>query len=1269
MRVLRYALFGLLGLSLLAMASLGGAWVWAGSATSLATLLTRIAPYLPADQSLTVSEISGSLREGGRIGHLQWRMGELSIEADDIELGWTLLPLWDGELRVSQFAAKRLRIDDRRPATPPLDKAPPANFSLPIKLNVPFAIASVEWAGPPALVATELTGQYQFNSKHHSLDVRQVHISSGSYALQAKIEALAPMAVEATLKGTVTTEVPGSQQSVTVTAQASLTGTLSQEDSRLALQAELLPALGGKPKDNPQATLNAQILPWKAQPLARAQANWQSLNLAALWPQAPTTDLNGEASVTPIDSGWQGSIAANNALSGPWNQQTLPLKDINAQVVFDDGHWLLKSLKAHGAGGELLARGDATPAADGASASAQWKVTGSARQINPAALDTRLDAISLDGALTAQQDNDGIRFEANLRPATKQAVALSPTLRGLRFKAIQANGVWRAPTLQLDTLLVQTDDAKIAGQTTVNTQTFATQGQLALTVPGAQVNVAGSMASADGDGSLQLKLNDAGLTTRWLARLPGMPESLAQLNLQGNANASTRWQGGWQKNGQALNLKATLQTPKIDLTQGTKGAETKLGLRDTQLTLSGTLKALELQVNTQVNTATHQLTLQSLLNGGQQGDGAWRAQIATAQLTAKDLGTAAGLWTAQLADKVSLSLVKEASQQSITLSPGALNLTGPVPGKAQVAWQDSRWSHRNDDKAGKTMWTTRGSISQLPLGWIEFLGKTKLANLGLRGDLVFGGQWDAVSADDLNLTLIAERTSGDLQLLGEDGQTVALSAGLRDARLVLTANNENMGATVIWDSERAGKLNATASTRLPIKDGLWTWKADAPLAGKVNAALPPVGAWSLLAPPGWRLSGTLDVDTALSGTVGSPLLNGRLQAKDMAVRSVVDGIDFSQGSLNARLDGQRLVIDEFTLQGAGGAQGGQLLLKGLVEWLPSGTQPVTTAMDRLRMSLDASLKSLRLSSRVDRRLVMSGQLTARLADSQLAIRGDLATDEAMIILPDDSAPQLGKDVIIRGQTTLDAAKSTPTESGAPITPDLAVTLDLGKNFQLKGRGISTRLEGKLALTSSTQTKGQPRLTGTVRTVRGTFKAYGQQLDIEEGVLRFTGPYDNPSLNVLALRSKLTQRVGVQINGTALSPIVRLYADPELPEAEKLAWLVLGRSPTGGGAETALLQQAALALMGRNDNGTDMSLAQKIGLDELSVGGASTDGVSGATLTVGKRLSQDFYVAYETGLAGAVGTLQVFYDLSRRFTLRATTGEQSAVDLIFTHRYD
>ena len=206
------------------------------------------------------------------------------------------------------------------------------------------------------------------------------------------------------------------------------------------------------------------------------------------------------------------------------------------------------------------------------------------------------------------------------------------------------------------------------------------------------------------------------------------------------------------------------------------------------------------------------------------------------------------------------------------------------------------------------------------------------------------------------------------------------------------------------------------------------------------------------------------------------------------------------------------------------------------------------------------------------------------------------------------------------------------------------------------------------------------MNGTLRTALGTYKAYGQQLDIEEGELRFTGPVNNPSINILAIRPNLTQRVGVQISGTALLPVVRLYADPDLAESEKLSWLVLGRSGANGGAEAAMLQQAAMALLGSKGGGVSTQIADAFGLDEISVRGGSdgsapgstssnTLGATGATVTLGKRLSRDFYVAYERSLAGTLGTLSIFYDLSKRFTLRAQTGEQSAVDVIFTVRYD
>ena len=45
------------------------------------------------------------------------------------------------------------------------------------------------------------------------------------------------------------------------------------------------------------------------------------------------------------------------------------------------------------------------------------------------------------------------------------------------------------------------------------------------------------------------------------------------------------------------------------------------------------------------------------------------------------------------------------------------------------------------------------------------------------------------------------------------------------------------------------------------------------------------------------------------------------------------------------------------------------------------------------------------------------------------------------------------------------------------------------------------------------------------------------------------------------------------------------------------------------------------------------------------------------------------IATRGSLSGALGTLQVFYDLSARLTLRAAAGDRSGVDLIYALSYD
>uniref|UniRef100_UPI0017AFDDE7 translocation/assembly module TamB domain-containing protein n=1 Tax=Ramlibacter sp. TaxID=1917967 RepID=UPI0017AFDDE7 len=448
----------------------------------------------------------------------------------------------------------------------------------------------------------------------------------------------------------------------------------------------------------------------------------------------------------------------------------------------------------------------------------------------------------------------------------------------------------------------------------------------------------------------------------------------------------------------------------------------------------------------------------------------------------------------------------------------------------------------------------------------------------------------------------------------------------------------------------------------------WQWPEQAALEGRVRAELPRIGIWSLLAPPGWRLRGTLRADVAVAGTRAQPLFSGPIQADNLGLRSVVDGIELRDGRLRARVDGDRLRVDEFVLRGAGeGENGGTLTARGEGRWAKGGPELTATVQ----------LAKLHASIRSDRRVTVSGQLDAKVAPQGTDVSGKLNIDEALIVVPEESPPRLGEDVMVRnapGQiATADERKrqlpatrqaGAGPAPGVPVIPPkekpvrVAVQVDLGNAFRVQGRGLDTRLAGTLDIAADSPR--EPRITGTLNTVGGRYRAYGQQLEIERGVLRFTGAPDNPALDVLAIRPRTEQRVGVLVSGRAQSPLIRLYSEPELPDAQKLTLLVTGQQSAGSGAEAALVQQAALALLSAR-GGTGGGFASKLHLDQLSI----KRGEGGPLVALGKRFSQNFYASFERSLSGGLGTLYVFYEISKRLKVRAETGGASAVDLIFT----
>ena len=1311
------------GVIALAIGATGTLWWWAGTEGSLDTALR----WAGQSQPLRFERATGSLRAGGHVDQLHWQKDGITVHANDVSLAWQAWSLLQGTLKLDRFAAASVQVTDERPPTP-TPTVPPNALGLPLRIALDeFSLGQFQYAGKTAFTASAIAGSYLYTGLQHQLDLKSAQFANGRYSGRAALTSAGPLTLDATLSGVLAVPVPNNPAPVPLAFQATAKGPLTELQVKAELQVTAAPkADAKKPAPQPHASATARVMPWAAQPLPQADATFRDLDIAALLPSLPQTLLTGSASLKPLEStpaaaspGWGLQLQLANALPGPWDQQRLPLEQLDTQGEWRNGTALVRSIKASLGGGELLASGKWTPTppasksttADPKAAAQAWKLNATLKRINPAKLHSQLAPLPLDGWAEASGLGASARFDARVqsapgtgkpgnRPAPRTHSGQNSFLKQLRLRDARATGSWNPQpaggTLALSALRVRTDDAELSGQIEVQPAAKGAKGQLGLTAPGLHAQLDGELRQTSGGGELSVRGRDAAQALRWLQKLPGMPATVLNASASGSAEIQAKWQGGWQDPA----LQARLQVPSLDwiaappkaLTQAkvtpaivpnATASPGRLKIRDLQATLSGRLSQAQLGAQGRLEIDQRRYALQLAADGGRlkpvgaanppPAESAWQGLLRQLSLSVEDPAMGSGAWQLATRGPVPLKWTPSRAGGAFESGAGEAFLTAPpsnassaAPSQAMLSWQPVRW------RPGELM--TAGKITGLPIAWIELLAGPQMKGAGLGGSLLLDGQWDAVLGKRLEIKASLARSSGDItvQAEGVQGNTGRMAAGVKQARLSLETAGDALSLALVWDSERAGTADGQLRTRLaraPSGQGIggWLWPVDAPLNGQLRAQLPRIGVWSLLAPPGWRLRGSLGADVAISGTRATPSLTGELQANDLALRSVVDGIEFGNGRLRAQLDGTRMRINEFTLQGAGEkGTGGSLTAQGEAGWIDGKPQ----------VQLDAKLQRLRASIRTDRQLTVSGDVQASLKGEQTELTGKLLLDQARIILPDEDTPQLGDDVLVRTASGAAAGKKAPEKTSTQTTDKasrrvkLAVQIDLGRDFRIQGKGIDTRIRGTLALTGNSLS--DPRLIGTVTTSGGQYRAYGQRLDVEQGVLRFTGAIDNPALDILAIRPNLTQRVGVQITGTALLPSVRLYAQPELPDAEKLSWLVVGRASASGGAEAALLQQAALALLGSKSGGMSGGLAASLGLDDLSFRGASSNAdstASGGAITLGKRFSRNFYAAYERSISGALGTLFVFYDLSQRFTIRAQAGEKSAVDLIFTIPYD
>ncbi|MBP6900819.1 MAG: translocation/assembly module TamB domain-containing protein [Burkholderiaceae bacterium] len=595
--------------------------------------------------------------------------------------------------------------------------------------------------------------------------------------------------------------------------------------------------------------------------------------------------------------------------------------------------------------------------------------------------------------------------------------------------------------------------------------------------------------------------------------------------------------------------------------------------------------------------------------------------------------------------------------QRLQLAPGRIALANATA----LTWQQLRWQAQGAEPAARADDGLQVEARLETINLAQLLARLQ-PDMGWGGDLTLGGRIQlrqgAAAASQVQADIALERQGGDLQLVDELGQVHQL--GLSELRLAASARD---GQWQLAQGFAGRNVGAVAGAQvLSLAPGTAWPTAEAALNGVLEARVDNLGVWGAWLPPGWRLGGHLHTSASAAGTLGAPLLTGQMRGSGLSLRNLLEGVSLGDGELSVALEGERARIEQLRFSGA---DGGTLSLQGQAQL---GRQPVA--------ELGLSFQRFRLLGRIDRRIKLSGQAQARLDRQSLQLDGDLRIDEGLIDISRGEAPSLDADVQVRrpGGTST-AATAAGAEATRPVPAELppalrqarvALRLDLSEQLRLRGHGVDTGLHGTLNISAP---GGRPALHGDVRTQGGQYAAYGQKLDIRRGLFQFTGPLDNPRLDVQAVRPNLDVVVGVALTGTAQLPRVRLFSEPAMSEYEQLSWLVLGRSPDGlGRTDTALLQRAAFALLAGDGQSPTDNLLEAVGLTDFSVR-QSDDELRETVVSLGKQLSRRWYLGYERSVNATTGTWQLIYRLAQRFTLRAQTGGENAVDLIWSWRWN
>lgn len=420
---------------------------------------------------------------------------------------------------------------------------------------------------------------------------------------------------------------------------------------------------------------------------------------------------------------------------------------------------------------------------------------------------------------------------------------------------------------------------------------------------------------------------------------------------------------------------------------------------------------------------------------------------------------------------------------------------------------------------------------------------------------------------------------------------------------------------------------------------------DLKLAGKLDLGL----LNPILEARGRHVAGELDLDTTVRGDTKDPKVGGSVRLAKGNFRDYTQGVNLTD--IAAQIEGNEKVLRIVSLTAR--AAPGTLSATGTANVLEPG-MPIDI---KLTAKNAQPITNNIVTANINADLHASGK-----AREQLEIGGTVHVNRADVGIPSGFPPNVAVlDVRRPGQ-----APPTPPEK--PLIIRLDITVDAPRQILVTGRGLDAELGGTLRIRGTTDS---PQISGGFDLQRGSFDIASSRLIFSMGRVTFNGAglskKLDPTLDFTAQSTTSDNTTAiVHITGLADAPKIELSSTPDLPQDEILARLLFGEPAAQLTALQVVQIGAALRTLsgGGGSSLNPLAKIQKaLGLDRLSVGGASNSGQpgasnSGATIEAGRYVSSRVYVGVKESTTGT-SQVAVDVDLSKHLKLQTRLGNGSA----------